>query len=145
MTPGLRCRRLRCVVSCRVVSCRVVSCHVVSCRFLHRWRCGTLTSVPRCTYAVFTQDYWENSNLLLCHMQWHWALFQLDEGDVDMAFSRFDVEMLGVRFLLQVCVWYVLVHGRLTWCCFVAPDPRFADEQPGGLRWHAVETGAVRV
>ena len=43
------------------------------------------------------QDDWGSSGMLLCHMQWHWGLFQLDEGDVDMAFSRHDVELRGVR------------------------------------------------
>lgn len=50
--------------------------------------------------------------MLLCHMHWHWGLFQLDEGDVDMAFSRYDVDLRGVRAASSSCVVCSCV---LTW------------------------------
>lgn len=34
--------------------------------------------------------FWSEANLLHCHLQWHWALFQLEEGQFERAFLRYD-------------------------------------------------------
>eukprot|EP01138_Halocafeteria_seosinensis_P001159 gb/GECG01001185.1/.p1 GENE.gb/GECG01001185.1/~~gb/GECG01001185.1/.p1 ORF type:complete len:715 (+),score=65.33 gb/GECG01001185.1/:1-2145(+) len=37
-----------------------------------------------------TRWFWSEANLLHCHLHWHWGLFQIEEGQFERSFIRYD-------------------------------------------------------